>query len=130
METHTKAEADRRAAQELKTKQDTIVSAVISWEADRKLKDPNFAAKNRLLNAGLAEIHQRDGVAKTEVAALEQLKEAYKFANEHFKPPVVQVKPAITPVVGATAANVIAAEAGPTSTLDIVKRAVANARQH
>lgn len=126
IEGHTKAENDRRVASERNARAEELKTAASSWQADRTEKDPNFAAKMPLLSARLAEIHRDEGVAKNKDGVVDQLKRSYDYANTYFRAPVVSVaKPAIKPVVGANAANLSAVNGAPTSTLDIIKQAVA-----
>lgn len=129
LETHSQFERDRQVRQSAEAQQAAVMRVASEWEADRQLKDPNFAAKVPILQAKLAEIHRRDGVAKDPDTAKKQLQDAYKFANEYHRPaaPAVTTKPAITPIKGGTVAANAAAGDAPKSTLDIVR---AKMREH
>jgi hypothetical protein len=133
IENKVKFDETQRAKQDKEALNATLMGSASEWEADRKVKDPNFGGKMPLLTAKLAEIHAAEGKAKTKEDVLRQLNEAYKFASEHFRPPVTaqptpKVKPAIRPVTtSGSTTSAAAAETRPTNTLDIIKNKV---REH
>jgi hypothetical protein len=113
-------QAERRAQME---GQQAIVGAALSWEADRKTKDPNFDAKLPALQREIAYLHSTEGRPNTPQGVTEQCERAYKAVNAAFRPPVTaptpQRKPAVRPVTGGQVAGNPAAEAN--STLDIIR---------
>ncbi len=102
-----------------------LVSAADSWEADRRVKDPNFAAKQPLLMREVAFLQQQEGKPKDKAGVLTQLKKAYEAVNKTFRPVPVQQqqrqqqKPAIKPVTGGTVTGTVREK--PKTTLDIVR---------
>lgn len=101
---------------------DKLVSTASDWETDRRVKDPNFAAKLEPLQREIAWLHQTEGRPDTPEGVLEQLKKAYKAVNEKFQPAAPRPaarRPAIRPVTGGQVAQNIQAE--PKSTLDIIR---------
>jgi len=103
------------------------LNAAASWESDRRIKDPNFAAKEAALQREVAYLIHTEGQPKTAEGVTDQLQRAYAAVNKSFKPPVVvqrdttgRFQPrAITPVTGG---QVAAAEpAKPQTTLEIVR---------
>lgn len=129
VQTHSEFERKRREQAEATATVNSVVNAADDWVNDRKVKDPNYAAKEALLQAGLASIHQREGVARTREKAVEQLNAAYKFANDHFRAakPAQTVTP-IKPVTGSAtvAAGAVAQE--PDDTAGIIRAHLARAR--
>lgn len=113
-------QAERRAQTEA---QNSLMSAVASWEQDRQAKDPNFAAKMPALQREIAYLHATEGRPKTPETARDQCERAYKAVNSAFRAPQapapVQRKPATRPVTGGQVAGTAAAE--PKSTLDIIR---------
>lgn len=100
-----------------------IVSAATSWEAERQVKDPNFAAKVPALQRELAYLHATEGRPNTPQGVKEQCERAYKAVNTTFTAPAAQAKPArkpaVRPVTGGQVAGSATAE--PNSTLDIIR---------
>lgn len=113
-------QAERRAQTEA---QQAILNAAQSWEADRSIKDPNFAAKVPALQRELAYLHTTEGRPDTPQGVKEQCERAYKAVNAAFvspRPtPAVVPKQAVRPVVGGQVAGNVATE--PKSTLDIIR---------
>lgn len=103
--------------------QQAIVSAATSWEADRQVKDPNFAAKVPALQRELAYLHATEGRPDTPQGVKEQCERAYKAVNAAYTAPAQTAKPvrkpAVRPVTGGQVAGSAAAE--PNSTLDIIR---------
>lgn len=103
-----------------------LVTTAQSWEADRRAKDPNFAAKHPALLREVAFLQQQHGKPKDKAGVLKQLKDAYDAVNKTFKAPAAAParKPAIKPVTGGTVTGTVREK--PQTTLDIVR---ANRRQ-
>lgn len=113
---------------------DGINHAVSTWEADRYAKDPNFAAKQPLLQKEIVWMFSKEGRPANPQAAMDQLQRAYKAVNASFKAPVAATqqprgeagrfapatRPAIRPVVGGQASASVP-KANET-TLDIIQR--------
>ncbi len=117
---YQETQAQRRGATEIQT---SITSAVDTWEADRRLKDPTFDAKFPRIQEKIAFLHATEGVPDNVDGVKAQLKKAYDAVNKETssapKPRLQQRKPAITPVRGGQVAGNARAE--PKSYLDIVK---------
>jgi hypothetical protein len=122
-ETRQGFEAQRQA----RTSQTNLVTELVttahSWEADRRVKDPNFAAKEPLLLREVAFLQQQEGKPKDKAGVLAQLKKAYDAVNKSFQPPAAAApaarRPAIKPVTGGTVTGTVREK--PRSTLDIVR---------
>lgn len=105
-----------------------LTSAAASWEQDRALKDPNFAAKLPLIRKKLEFLHATGQRPNTPEGVNEQLKMVYRAVNDELGVQAAaktrqQKKPAISPVRGgAVAGNAQpAAPSGHRSTVDIIK---------
>lgn len=112
-------QAERRAQTQLAN---DLVSTATSWEKDRQIKDPNFAAKQPLLMREVAFLHAQEGKPSTVAGVTDQLQRAYKAVNAAFKaatPTPAQRRPAIKPVTGGTVAGNV--REAPKNTLDIVR---------
>lgn len=120
-------EAQRTA----RTAQTTLVTELVGtaddWAKDRRVKDPNFAAKEPLLLREVAFLQQQEGKPKDKAGVLAQLKKAYEAVNKTFRPPAPapQKKAATKPAVTGGTVNGTVREK-PRTTLDIVR---ANRRQ-
>jgi hypothetical protein len=129
-ETRRGFEAQRATRTAQTTLVNELVSTADSWSADRRKKDPNFAAKEPLLLREIAFIQSTEGRPKEKAGVLAQLGKAYEAVNKTFKAPAAQTggattrKPAIKPVMGGTVNGAV--QQKPRSTLDIVR---ANRRQ-
>jgi hypothetical protein len=118
-----------REQQEQRRQQQATVTAVqdaaVTWENDRRLKDPNFDAKLEPLMKEVAWLQAREGKPATPEGVKDQLQRAYKAASATVAPaqiptPVARPKPAITPIRGGqVAGNTRPSEL---STLDIVRQ--------
>lgn len=105
-------------------------NAAEDWQADRKLKDPNFAAKIEPLHKEILYLQHSEGKPKTPAEVKAQLDRAYKAVNAALpkpapKPPVPVAK---GPQARPASNGVVAAQAKadpPNSTMDILKRVVA-----
>lgn len=103
------------------------------WLNDRRLKDPNFAAKEARLGEKIAFLHVREGKPTDAAGVKAQLKRAYDAVNSEALPTAAApgstrtqpAKKAIRPVTGGTVANVRSA---PKNTMDVIQNVVA-ARQ-
>lgn len=94
-----------------------------AWLDDRTAKDPNFNAKQPLLEREIVYLQSREGVPNTPEGVKAQLVKAYKAVNEmaHFAAPAqaAPARKAITPVRGGqVSGNARPAEQ---STLDIIR---------
>lgn len=102
-----------------------LATTAQSWEADRKVKDPNFAAKEPLLLREIAYLQQQEGKPKEKAGVLAQLQKAYEAVNKTFRAPAAQQqqqrRPAAKPVVSGQTNNGAVVPAKPRSTLDIVR---------
>lgn len=109
---------ERRRQQELSS---SIMNAAASWEEDRRVKDPNFAAKQEPLMREVAWLQTQEGKPKTPEGVRDQLQRAYKAVNAAFVPP--QPKPAPRPAVRPVTGGQVAGNAQPSqmTTLDIVR---------
>lgn len=115
------------AQRQVRTSQTNLVTELVttahSWEADRRVKDPNFAAKEPLLLREVAFLQQQEGKPKDKAGVLAQLKKAYDAVNKSFRPPAPvaqqQKKPAIKPVRGGTVTGTVREK--PKTTVDIVR---------
>lgn len=128
-ETRQGFEAQRQARTSQTNLVTELVSTADSWEADRKQKDPNFAAKQPLLLREVAFLQQQEGKPKDKAGVLAQLKKAYDAVNKSFRAPAAAAapaarRPAIKPVTGGTVNGTVREK--PKTTLDIVR---ANRRQ-
>ena len=98
-----------------------------TWEADRKLKDPNFNAKLPRIQEKIAFLHATEGMPTTVEGVKDQLKRVYEAVNKELAPVVApvrqQARPAIQPVRGGTVAGNARPEApsGTRSTLDVIR---------
>ena len=101
-----------------------VTDAAVSWEQDRRLKDPNFETKMQPLMKEVAYLQAIEGKPATPEGVREQLQRAYKAVNAQFAPltpapPAQRQKPAITPIRGGQVAGTRQTEV---STLDIVRQ--------
>jgi len=91
------------------------------WETDRRVKDPNFAAKLPAIQREIVFLQRTDGMPKDAEGVKAQLMKAYKNVNDSLKAaaPNPAPKTAIRPVTGGqVAGNQRPAEM---TTLDIVR---------
>lgn len=113
-------QAERRQQTEY---QSSIIGAATNWEAERKLKDPNFDAKVVSLQKEIAYLHATEGRPTTPQGVVDQCNRAYKAVNTAFRAtapaPAPQRRPAVAPITGGQAAA--PATAAPRSTLDIIR---------
>lgn len=100
-----------------------LVSTADAWAKDRRVKDPNFAAKEPLLMREIAFIQSTEGKPKDAAGVRKQLQDAYEAVNKSFKPPAAVTpptrKPATRPVTGGTVTGTVREK--PQTTLDIVR---------
>lgn len=104
--------------------QRAVTNAVEAWEADRRVKDPNFDAKLPRIQEKIAFLHATEGRPKDAEGAKAQLKKAYDAVNKELganaaAPRPQQRKPAVSMVRGGQVAGNARPE--PKSTLDIVR---------
>lgn len=100
-----------------------LVSTADAWAKDRRVKDPNFVAKEPLLEREIAYLQSKEGRPKDKAGVLAQLKKAYEEVNKSFKAPAAAVpairRPAIKPVTGGAVTGTVREK--PKTTLDIVR---------
>lgn len=130
-ETLQQQSGERRQAQEASQ---TLVDTAQNWLNGRRLKDPNFAAKEARLHREIAFLHATEGKPKDAAGVTAQLKKAYATVNSEFSAPAAAApkpgapaarpaaKPAIKPVTGGSVAN--APPAKPKNTMDVIQRVV------
>jgi hypothetical protein len=122
-ETRRGFEAQRTQRQSQTQLVTELVGTADSWSADRRSKDPNFAAKEPLMLREIAFLQSTEGRPKDKAGVLAQLTKAYAAVNKGFKAPAAAVaqtrKPAIKPVNGGTVTGAVREK--PRSTLDIVR---------
>lgn len=120
-------ETQQRERQQTQSVATARLDAAANWESDRRIKDPNFAAKEAALQREVAYLIHTEGQPKTAEGVTDQLQRAYAAVNKSFKPPVVvarqtngQFQPrAITPVTGGQVAAAVPAQ--PESTLGQIR---------
>lgn len=118
-------EAIRRQQRAVATAQAELQGAAELWERDRKLKDPNFSAKEATLHREVAWLlREEKPQTPQEVKAL--LDRAYKTVNSSYRPPAPKPTKQAAPqaVSKASGAN----NSDPQSTLDVMKMALAKTR--
>lgn len=120
-QTFEQQRAQRQSQTDLVT---TLVTTADEWVADRRTKDPNFAAKEPLLAREIAYIQSQEGKPKDAAGVKAQLKKAYDEVNKTFKAPAASPtpatrKPAVKPVMGGTVSGTVREK--PKTTLDIVR---------
>jgi len=124
VEARQQFERERVDARDQENRSSQIQGAVSSWEADRKLKDPNFAAKMPALSREVVWLQSQEGKPTDPLAVQQQLQRAYDTVSASFVPvPTPRPKPAIRPVTGGQVASAVRPE--PTNTLDIIRNVVA-----
>lgn len=103
----------------------SILGTVSSWEADRKLRDPNFEAKSPALQREIAWLQTKEGRPNTPEGVRAQLQKAYDTVSAAYvaPAPVRQQRPAIRPVTGGQVNGSVRPEIK--STLDAVQAVVA-----
>lgn len=102
----------------------SINQAVNGWEADRRLKDPNFEAKQPALMREIAFLQQTEGAPNTAEGVKAQLKKAYDAVSASFQP-VQPSRPqprAVAPIRGGNVGGNPRPE--PKNTLDIISSVV------
>lgn len=120
-EAQNKAAAERAHRQQQQQAQQLIVSTVGSWEQERRLRDPNFEAKQNALQREIAFLQMQEGRPADAVAVKQQLDKAYAAVNSTFAAPATPKpapKRAIKPVTGGQSAG--KAPAGEASTMSII----------
>lgn len=123
VEARQQFEREQAQTREQQNRSSQIQGAVSSWEADRKLKDPNFAAKMPALSREVVWLQSQEGKPTDPLGVQQQLQRAYDTVSASFVPaPVPRPKPAIRPVTGGQVASAVRPE--PTNTLDIIKNVV------
>jgi len=104
-----------------------IQTTVASWEADRKIRDPNFDAKMPAIEREVAWLMTKEGRPNSPEGVRAQLQKAYDTVSAAFKAPVpTRQKPAIVPVVGGQKTGNVRPEIE--STQDVIKDVLARRR--
>lgn len=114
----------REQRQQKETGQATY-NAALTWENERRERDPNFEQKLPLLHREIAFIQHREGRATSPEAIREQFDRAYKEVNKTFRAqsaPVPAQKRPIKPVVGGQVASGNT-RPEPRNTLEIIRAA-------
>lgn len=124
-------QGQRRQQQEMGA---SLTTAAATWENDRQLKDPNFAAKLPRIQEKLAFLHNVKRERPADAAGVTaQLKAVYAEVNKEFKAPVAAApatgarpgtparKPAITPIRGGQVAANAQVAKKPMTTIEIVR---------
>ncbi|MBZ9706071.1 hypothetical protein LB543_04970 [Mesorhizobium sp. ESP7-2] len=103
----------------------SILGTVSSWEAERKLRDPNFDAKQPALQREIAWLQTKDGRPNTPDGVKAQLQKAYDTVSAAYvaPAPVRQQRPAIRPVTGGQVNGSVRPEIK--NTLDAVQAVIA-----
>lgn len=101
-----------------------VQEAAVSWENDRRLKDPNFEAKMTPLMEEVRKLQTLGWKPTSPEGVREQLNRAYRAVNAQIAPPppvapAPRSKPAITPVRGGQVAG---NPQTPASMMDIVRQ--------
>lgn len=111
----------QEAARRQREASNSILGAASAWEEDRRLKDPNFSAKQEPLMREIAWLQAKEGRPTTPEGVRDQLQRAYKAVNAAFVPP--QPKPAPRPAVRPVTGGQVAGNQQPSqmTTLDIVR---------
>ncbi|TGT76151.1 MULTISPECIES: hypothetical protein [unclassified Mesorhizobium] len=115
----------RQESRQQSDARNAILGTVSSWEAERKLRDPNFDAKQPALQREIAWLQTKEGRPNTPEGVRAQLQKAYDTVSAaHVAPaPVRQQRPAIRPVTGGQVNGSVRPEIK--STLDAVNAVVA-----
>lgn len=111
-------EQQRAEQQRQGAAQAALMSEASAWQAERKVRDPNFDAKIEPLTKEIAYLQMREGKPTTPQGVRDQLERAYKALQPPAPRPIVQPKPAVTPIRGGQVAGNPATTAR--STLDII----------
>lgn len=112
-------EQQEQARQQAQAAQ-AVTGAAVSWEQDRRTKDPNFDTKLTAIQKEVLFLQSTEGKPNTAEGVRAQLNKAYKAVNDSLRPaPVVAARPAVRPVVGGTVAGTTRPDN--MSTLDIVR---------
>ena len=109
-----------------------LVDTAEQWVNNRRIRDPNFAAKEDRLMERIAFLQRAEGRPNTADGVRAQLKKAYDFVNKQFAPPPKPApaanqqpvrRPAIRPVTSSQVASHAqpAAPSGSRSTLSIIQ---------
>jgi hypothetical protein len=120
-ETQRNAAAEQAQRQQQQQAQQLIVSTVGGWEQERRLRDPNFEAKQHALQREVAFLQARQGKPTDAVGVKQQLDAAYAAVNKTFAvsaAPRPAAKKAIKPVTGGQSAG--KAQTDDASTMSII----------
>lgn len=125
MEARTQFETQRAAEEGAQRAAAQIQTTVSSWEADRRLKDPNFEAKMPALQKEIAWLQTMEGRPHDPMGVQAQLQKAYDAVTASYVAPrPARPKPAMTPVTGGQVSGAVT-PAKPRSTLEIVQAEIA-----
>ena len=117
-------EQKRREEQRQTDHANSIITTASTWEAERRLKDPNFDTKVVALQKEIAYLHATEGRPSDPQGVVDQCNRAYKAVNASLRAaapanPQPPRRPAVRPVTGGQVAGTARAE--PKSTLDIIR---------
>lgn len=102
-----------------------VQNAAVSWEAERRAKDPNFEAKTKLLRAEVIDLQRSEGVPNTPEGVRAQLDRAYKAVVLPTAPAAAPPPQRKQPVPAGASPN---ATSAPTDTLSIIRETRARMR--
>ena len=119
-------EQQRQSSRAQKTLVQSLTESASAWEQDRKIKDPNYAAKENAIRKEIIYLHATEGKPTTPEGVKAQLQKAYKTVNDGFRPPVPPApRPAPAPRLQTTpsVAGKVASNPRPQSgsTLDVIR---------
>jgi hypothetical protein len=120
MQVQRQVEQQRADQQRQRNASTALRTTAADWEADRRLKDPNFDAKYEPLMDRVYALQRREGVPNTPAGVRDQLDRAYKgLVAPAAAAPAIAPKPPVAPVrPGQVAGNQAPAAQ---STMDIIK---------
>lgn len=126
VETQRSLESRIREQRQQKETGQATYNAALTWENERRERDPNFEQKLPFLHREIAYLQHQEGRGQTPEAIRDQFDRAYKEVNKTFRsmsqqPAPVQKRP-IKPVMGGQVASGNAQPA-PRNTLEIIRAA-------
>lgn len=118
---HTTRSFEQQRAQqrEQQSAKEALMTTATNWEADRRLKDPNFDAKMEPLRDRVYALQRQEGIPNTPAGVTEQLNRAYKGLVVAAPKPAIVPPRAVTPIRGGQVAGNQQPE--PKSILDVVR---------
>lgn len=122
----------QRQTQENERQQRLMMDTAATWEQERRIKDPNYAAKAATVEKEVTYLQRLEGIPNTQDGVRQMLARAYKAANEQYRlahPPreVPSQRRQITPIRGGQTQAPSVPDKG-RSTLDIIREVQAASR--